>query len=482
MDNIDHYHEDKIDYDMNYEDNNESDMDYEDHVEDDMDYKTVHSSHFRDNFANWTSGNMNLDELIQNSQLNATHPWKSIEWIEYSNLENIELIAQGGFGSIYKAIWKDGPTRYWDYEKSKWERSNCAEVVVKKFRNATHVSLSFLNEINITNRLSNIINEQEIIRIYGATLDPQSDEYAIVTPFKNGGNLRELIKKTHNKLTWKIIIEMFRIFSWTLSRVHQENYYHKDLHSGNILYEIDDDNIFLPTISDFGLCRPMDQSSTDKVLYGVLPFVAPEVLRGGEFTEAADIYGFGMIMFEAISGEPPFTDREYDAELALAICNGLRPQIPKYTPEPYAELMRQCLDPIPVKRPTANELGDQFSYILTALEFTDDELGDDESNELISDEESNELISDEESNEFNENESIKFSEDDLSELNKFLKIMEAFNQERENKWKARLAELVTNPTPPKKSQNLFTSKQLDYSQSDLSQKLTVEDWNKLEIR
>ncbi|PKC72954.1 hypothetical protein RhiirA1_451745 [Rhizophagus irregularis] len=44
----------------------------------------------------------------------------------------------------------------------------------------------------------------------------------------------------------------------------------------------------------------------------ILPFVAPEVLRGGEFTKAADIYGFGMFMLEIISGGAPFADRDYD--------------------------------------------------------------------------------------------------------------------------------------------------------------------------
>ena len=57
-----------------------------------------------------------------------------------------------------------------------------------------------------------------------------------------------------------------------------------------------------PVISDFGLCCPTDQNSVDKTLYGVLPFVAPEILRGEEFTKAADIYGFGMLMSEVISG------------------------------------------------------------------------------------------------------------------------------------------------------------------------------------
>ncbi|PKC01950.1 hypothetical protein RhiirA5_425930 [Rhizophagus irregularis] len=68
-----------------------------------------------------------------------------------------------------------------------------------------------------------------------------------------------------------------------------------------------------------------------------------EVLLDKEYTEAADIYGFGMIMPEVISGKPPFVDMD----LALAICFGQRLQIPENTPELYAVLMKRCWDPVP---------------------------------------------------------------------------------------------------------------------------------------
>ena len=115
--------------------------------------KPCYSSYFRDNFAHWTSGDSNIDELIQNSQLNAGHESELIEWIEYTNLENIEFVAHGGFSSVYKAVWKDGPidTRYTttqDDNKFKLQREcSNTEVAVKKFRNVTQMSSEFLNEV-----------------------------------------------------------------------------------------------------------------------------------------------------------------------------------------------------------------------------------------------------------------------------------------------------------------------------------------------
>ncbi|PKY54285.1 kinase-like protein [Rhizophagus irregularis] len=375
----------------------------------------------------------------------------SIEWIEYSNLENIEFIANGGFGSVYKAIWKDGPIKdkqAWDFNKSEWRRENKKEVAVKKFQNVTNVSSEFLKEVNSNLKMNDAAGGIETVQIYGVTCDPQNGEYAIVTEFKNGGNIRKIIKKNYSNITWKIIIEILERISRGLKSVHHSKHYHKDLHSGNILNTIYSDNtIGGSVISDFGLCHPINQSSTDKTLYGVLPFVAPEVLLGKEFTKAADIYGFGMIMSELVNGEPPFVDREYDDNLALAICYGQRPQIPEYTPEPYAELMNRCWDPISTNRPTAKELNSRLAYLWEVL-VTDD------------------LSS--------------LSEDHGLEIKEIKEIKEAFNQESEDKWKARLAELATNPIPLKKSQNLLTSKRLDYSQS-LSQKLSIEDWNKLKL-
>ncbi|GES97861.1 kinase-like domain-containing protein [Rhizophagus clarus] len=452
------------------------------------------SVHFCDNFPNWSSGDSNLDKLIQNSQLNATKVSELIEWIEYSNFENIEFIAHGGFGSIYKATWKDGPisvyTRAWDFNKSEWQRENNKEVAIKKFRNLSHINTEFLNEVNTSLKLGGFAN---IVSIYGVTYDTQNDEYAIITKFQNGGNLREMIKKNHNKLTWDGIIRVLIDICGGLSLIHDINYCHKDFHSGNILNGIFFDKIIEPAISDFGQCRHTDQSFTDKTPYGVLPFVAPEVLCGGEFTEAVDIYGLGMIMFEVINGEPPFADREYDVELALAICNGLRPQIPEYTPEPYAELMKRCWDPVPINRPTAYELFERFCNLFVFNKGESSKFSEDKSGKYNEDKEDKPSILNEnkssELHEFGKDKSIEFNVDYSNELNKLLEWYlkrikleneKVFSQEREDKWKARLAELATNPTPLKKSQNLLTSKRLDYSQY-LSQKLTVEDWNKLKL-
>src|SRR6185295_13357136 len=97
---------------------------------------------------------------------------------------------------------------------------------------------------------------------------------------------------------------------------------------------------------------------TDGKICGVLPYIAPEVLNGEQYTLSSDIYSFGVIMAEVSSGKPPFHKTKHDASLALAICNGHRPEFGKGTPEIYKKLAHRCMNANPDQRPAANELDD----------------------------------------------------------------------------------------------------------------------------
>src|SRR5579871_4678571 len=84
--------------------------------------QSCNGKRFQQNFQNWTSGNHDIDELIQRTQLKAKKYSEVIEWIEHDRFENIEYLAKGGFGTTYKATWKDGYIRSWDSENNQWER------------------------------------------------------------------------------------------------------------------------------------------------------------------------------------------------------------------------------------------------------------------------------------------------------------------------------------------------------------------------
>ena len=152
-----------------------------------------------------------------------------------------------------------------------------------------------------------------------------------------------------------------------LINLHKLGYSHKDFHSGNILKESEKDYSF---ISDFGLSGPPNEQKSDDKICGVLPYIAPEVLNGEPYTLSSDIYSFGVVMAELSSGKPPFYKRKHDASLALAICNGLRPEFGKGTPEIYKKLTYRCMDANPNNRPTADEIREIIGFWYHALHDT----------------------------------------------------------------------------------------------------------------
>ena len=86
-------------------------------------------------------------------QLKAKNDREVIEWIEYTRFENIEYLAKGGFGTTFKAIWKDGRIQKWDDENNQWKREKTYRnhpnypVALKCLHNSQNITSEFLNEV-----------------------------------------------------------------------------------------------------------------------------------------------------------------------------------------------------------------------------------------------------------------------------------------------------------------------------------------------
>ena len=177
----------------------------------------------------------------------------------------------------------------------------------------------------------------------------------LVLQYAPNGDLRHYLRDHFTEITWKRRLFMLNSLANNISAIHNAGFTHYDLHPGNVLIisEIE------PVISDFGLARHRSDALDSKV-YGVMPYVAPEVLKQQLYSEAADIYAFSMLMWEICSGKRPFSKEDHDAILSDKICQGLRPEIAECTPKCFTEVMKLCWDEDPTKRPTSTDLYKTF--------------------------------------------------------------------------------------------------------------------------
>ncbi|RHZ85385.1 hypothetical protein Glove_66g77 [Diversispora epigaea] len=319
--------------------------------------KPCNSKHFQNDFNNWTSGNDKIDKLLQDTQLNANKYWEVIEWIPFDRFKDVKQIGKGGFGTINYARWIDGFIREWDIENQQWERYGNLEVALKKFDNFVNFN-DVLNEMEIHFKTYTGSVEYTSIRFYGITQDPETHSYVMVLEYAKDGNLREYIKINFNNINWLQKLFSLRVLSFRLMNIHELDIVHQDFHPGNILsYNFKNNSMY---ISDFGLSKLIEANPNNpekKNIVGVLPYIAPEVLSGDEeYTKAADVYSLGIIAYEMITGFPPYPDIPHDEDLAIKICDGLRPKIPFHTPKLITRMIMRCWDARVTHRPTFEEL------------------------------------------------------------------------------------------------------------------------------
>src|SRR5438045_2698350 len=119
-----------------------------------------------------------------------------------------------------------------------------------------------------------------IIYCYGITKDPETNNFMIVMNYAKDGSLRQNLDKNFNSMDWKFKLNILSDIAIGLNAIHKEWLIHRDFHSGNILHF----NNYFACITDLGLCKPANEKS-EKNVYGVLPYIAPEVLRGKEYTQ-----------------------------------------------------------------------------------------------------------------------------------------------------------------------------------------------------
>nr|DBA20802.1 TPA: hypothetical protein GDO54_017545 [Pyxicephalus adspersus] len=287
---------------------------------------------------------------LRNAPKDFPHPLQ----IKFEELELEEIIGVGGFGKVYKGIWRE------------------EEVAVKAVRHDPDEDINVTAEnVRQEAKLFCMLRHPNIIALKGVCLTPP--HLCLVMEYARGGPLHRALagKKVpaHVLVNWAVQIAR------GMKYLHDEAIVpviHRDLKSSNILIleKIENNDLFNKTlkITDFGLAREW-QKTTKMSAAGTYAWMAPEVIRLSLFSKSSDVWSFGVLLWELLTGEVPY--REIDA-LAVAYgvaMNKLTLPIPSTCPDPFVRILEACWDPDPHSRPSFSIILDQLTTIEQSAMF-----------------------------------------------------------------------------------------------------------------
>ena len=178
------------------------------------------------------------------------------------------------------------------------------------------------------------IRHPNIILFLGASM--YVDEPFLLTDFAERGNLNQVI--TDQNPGWRQRLNFAHDIALGMCYLHQRTPYilHRDLKSSNILVDKD----YRAKLCDFGISKTVSEEAdiNTTTTCGTICYVAPEVLIEYRFGTASDVYSFGMVLWEILTGKFPW----YGVKLFHIfeqVRGGKRPQIPEATDPTYSKLI-----------------------------------------------------------------------------------------------------------------------------------------------
>ncbi|MGH7468192.1 MAG: protein kinase domain-containing protein [Longimicrobiales bacterium] len=187
-------------------------------------------------------------------------------------------------------------------------------------------------------------------------------------PYIKGQTLRDRLKR-ERRLGFEESLRIARALADGLDYAHQQGVIHRDVKPGNVF--IDGAH---PVLTDFGIAIAAESADSERltesgIVIGTPEYLSPEQCEGGEHIDGrADLYSLGCVLFEMLTGQPPFTGRTRISIIAKQISEAapsattLRPDLP----EEADQLLRRCLSKTPADRfSTASELRTSIDEVLT---------------------------------------------------------------------------------------------------------------------
>lgn len=269
-------------------------------------------------------------------------------------------IGVGNVGEVYRAVYR-GRTVAVKKLLGAWTRDSD---MVERFREEAYLMSTF--------------SHPNVLGFKGAVLDRDAGQACIVMEFCERGTLADLLR-SREPLPWQRRLRIARDISLGMNYLHAKaGIVNRDLKSTNLLLTRD----YEVRISDFGLSRRNASGPGQAMLTycGTPAYLAPEVVRQERYTEKADVYSFGIILWELLTREAPYASgagvggaagagAAGGLALAYAVATqGLRPPIPAYCPAEWAALMTACWAEDAASRPSFDEIQRALAAIIRAFD------------------------------------------------------------------------------------------------------------------
>jgi serine/threonine protein kinase len=265
---------------------------------------------------------------------------------EIADLER-DLLGRGGVGDVYRGTDLD----------------TGQAVAIKALRPEVVVSdpdalPRFVREREALQHL----DHPNIVKIVGAV--EEKGRHYLVMEYVPGGSLRDLLD-AEGRLSTERALEIGLDLADALTRAHRLGIVHRDLKPSNVLLAEDS----TPRLTDFGIAYVASgqRLTSTGTIVGTIPYLSPEACRGEMPDARADIWAFGVMLYEMLAGEPPFAGTTFPAVL-LAILTQPIPdlhQVRSDTPDALVSLIDRMLAKDPQRRiPSVRLVGAELEAIL----------------------------------------------------------------------------------------------------------------------
>lgn len=254
-----------------------------------------------------------------------------------------DRLGEGGFGEVFKA---------YDNYVDKW----VAVKIAKVKPDLQEVRLR--NEVELVNKLPAHPNIARYEECFSFTSIAGEFDFGILQYYEEG-NLLQLMHK--HKLTFDQKHLLLKDLLEGIEFMHKNGIIHRDLKPQNILI-VKRGDCYVPKITDFGISKKLDfqkASSYSNSLAGAgtLAYASPEQLGGKAIRKNADLWSFGVIAYQVLSGGLPFTSGTFGTtseagrqEMLRQINQGILPSLLDIISQPWQGIIRQCLETTPESR------------------------------------------------------------------------------------------------------------------------------------